>query len=247
MAITEPNKGRTAPPMSRLREERRALNRHDLVRRATAILDDYGIADLTMRRLARELDIAPSALYWHFANKQQLLGAVADHVLAPLAESDRRDAPWQERIDFLCSALRDALLSHKDGAELVSASFASGQTAHMITVLDRLAEAAATAAWAQFPPPSPPVASSITCSATSPMSSRGCNGTPRAPLRTVNRSSRTARGSPIPARNSVSARAFWWTGSASWPVSPVRSVRRPGRRPTAVRKVRYSAPRIPGA
>lgn len=100
MAITEPNKGRTAPPMSRLREERRALNRHDLVRRATAILDDYGIADLTMRRLARELDIAPSALYWHFANKQQLLGAVADHVLAPLAESDRRDAPWQERIDF---------------------------------------------------------------------------------------------------------------------------------------------------
>lgn len=151
MAITEPNKGRAVPPMSRLREERRALNRHDLVRRATAILDDYGIADLTMRRLARALDIAPSALYWHFANKQQLLGAVADHVLAPLAESDRRDVPWQERIDFLCSALRDALLSHKDGAELVSASFASGQTSLMITVLDRLAEAAVTAGLGAVP------------------------------------------------------------------------------------------------
>ena len=34
----------------------------------------YGIADLTMRRLARELDVTPGALYWHFANKQQLLG-----------------------------------------------------------------------------------------------------------------------------------------------------------------------------
>ncbi|MFA4082001.1 TetR/AcrR family transcriptional regulator C-terminal domain-containing protein [Mycobacteroides salmoniphilum] len=140
MAITEPNKGRAAP-----------LNRHDLVRRATAILDDYGIADLTMRRLARELDIAPSALYWHFANKQQLLGAVSDHVLAPLAETDCRDVPWQQRVDFLCSALRDALLSHKDGAELVSASFASGQTSHMITVLDRLAEAAVTSGLGAVP------------------------------------------------------------------------------------------------
>ncbi|KRQ25756.1 MULTISPECIES: TetR/AcrR family transcriptional regulator C-terminal domain-containing protein [Mycobacteroides] len=140
MAITEPNKGRAAP-----------LNRYDLVRRATAILDDYGIADLTMRRLARELDIAPSALYWHFANKQQLLGAVADHVLAPLAETDCRDVPWQQRIEFLCAALRDALLSHKDGAELVSASFASGQTSHMITVVNRLAEAAVTSGLSAVP------------------------------------------------------------------------------------------------
>lgn len=121
------------------------------MRRATAILDDYGIADLTMRRLARELDIAPSALYWHFANKQQLLGAVADHVLAPLAETDCRDVPWQQRVDFLCSALRNALLSHKDGAELVSASFASGQTSHMITVLSRLAEAAVTSGLGAVP------------------------------------------------------------------------------------------------
>ncbi len=104
-----------------------------------------------MRRLARELDIAPSALYWHFANKQQLLGAVADHVLAPLAETDCRDVPWQQRVDFLCSALRDALLSHKDGAELVSASFASGQTSHMITVLNRLAEAAVTSGLGAVP------------------------------------------------------------------------------------------------
>ncbi|KRQ22637.1 MULTISPECIES: TetR family transcriptional regulator [Mycobacteroides] len=140
MAITEPNKGRAAP-----------LNRYDLVRRATAILDDYGIADLTMRRLARELDIAPSALYWHFANKQQLLGAVADHVLAPLAETDCRDVPWEQRIEFLCAALRDALLSHKDGAELVSASFASGQTSHMITVVNRLAEAAVTSGLGAVP------------------------------------------------------------------------------------------------
>ena len=60
------------------------LHKPDVVNTATAILDNYGIADLTMRRLARELNVSPGALYWHFADKQELLGAVADRILAGL-------------------------------------------------------------------------------------------------------------------------------------------------------------------
>ena len=45
------------------------------------MLDRYGLADLTMRRLATELGVQPSALYHHFPNKQALLAAVADEVL----------------------------------------------------------------------------------------------------------------------------------------------------------------------
>ena len=52
-------------------------HRHDVVERAVTVLDEYGLADLTMRRLAAELDVRPSALYHHFANKQTLLAAVA--------------------------------------------------------------------------------------------------------------------------------------------------------------------------
>ena len=59
------------------------LHKRDVVEAATAILDNYGIADLTMRRLGRELNVSPGALYWHFANKQQLLGAIADRILEP--------------------------------------------------------------------------------------------------------------------------------------------------------------------
>jgi AcrR family transcriptional regulator len=61
------------------------LHKRDVVEAATAILDNYGIADLTMRRLGRELNVSPGALYWHFANKQQLLGAIADRGLRPAA------------------------------------------------------------------------------------------------------------------------------------------------------------------
>jgi AcrR family transcriptional regulator len=113
------------------------LHKRDVVAKAAAILDDHGIADLTMRRLARELDVTPGALYWHFANKQQLLGAVADRILA--------DAPSATGVVDVCNRLRDALLSHTDGAELVSASFAAGHSQAMTQILGVLTDSAADA------------------------------------------------------------------------------------------------------
>lgn len=120
------------------------LHKHDVVEAATAILDSYGIADLTMRRLARELNVSPGALYWHFANKQQLLGAMADRILTPAREVPAA-ADWRDRIVAVCTALRDALLSHTDGAELVSASFAAGQSEAGREILAALSGAAAHA------------------------------------------------------------------------------------------------------
>ncbi|OBI84281.1 TetR family transcriptional regulator [Mycobacterium sp. E740] len=110
------------------------LHKRDVVDAATALLDSYGLADLTMRRLARDLAVSPGALYWHFANKQQLLGAVADRILDGV--------PAATGIVDVCDRLRDALLSHTDGAELVSASFAAGQSAAMSQILATLAAAA---------------------------------------------------------------------------------------------------------
>ncbi|BBX22564.1 TetR family transcriptional regulator [Mycolicibacter terrae] len=120
------------------------LHKPDVVAAAATILDDYGIADLSMRRLARELNVSPSALYWHFANKQQLLGALADRVLAP-ACADPGPGSWRWRIRTVCARLRDALLSHTDGAELVSASLAAGQSQAVADILALLADAATAA------------------------------------------------------------------------------------------------------
>lgn len=113
------------------------LHKRDVVAAATTLLDTYGLADLTMRRLARELEVSPGALYWHFANKQQLLGAVADRILDGV--------PAASGIVDVCNRLRDALLSYTDGAELVSASFAAGQSTAMARIVAELADAAADA------------------------------------------------------------------------------------------------------
>ena len=99
--------------------------RTDVVDQALGVLDTYGLADLTMRRLGTELGVQPSALYHHFANKQLLLAAVADEILARGSRSDRPDA-WDERVVAICSVLRDAMLAYRDGAELVATAYSFG-------------------------------------------------------------------------------------------------------------------------
>ena len=120
------------------------LHKRDVLAKATQILDNYGIADLTMRRLARELDVSPGALYWHFANKQELLGAVADEMLAPACVPVEA-GDWPATITGVAVRLRDALLSHTDGAELASASFAAGRSAAVRYIVGQLCAAATEA------------------------------------------------------------------------------------------------------
>lgn len=80
---------------------------------AMELLDELGIADLSMRRLAAGLDVQPSALYWHFANKQSLLAAVADRIVASA------DLAGATSLRDTATRLRAALLAHRDGAEVV--------------------------------------------------------------------------------------------------------------------------------
>jgi TetR/AcrR family transcriptional regulator, tetracycline repressor protein len=91
----------------------------EVVDRALVVLDTYGLADLTMRRLAGELGVQPSALYHHFPNKQQLLAAVADEILTR-GRRTPRPAAWDARVESVCTELRDAMLAYRDGAELVA-------------------------------------------------------------------------------------------------------------------------------
>lgn len=106
----------------------------DVARTALRILDDHGLPDLTMRRLATALEVQPSALYWHFPNKQSLLAELSDRIVGRMASGD----PVDLRTEAL--ALRDALLTYRDGAEVVSSTLALGLGSSLAH--DRLAAAA---------------------------------------------------------------------------------------------------------
>ena len=100
-------------------------HRTDVVDRAVDVLDRYGLADLSMRRLAADLGVAPSALYHHVANKQALLAAVADEILAR-GRRPRSAYTWDARVVEVCEELRDAVLAYRDGADVVATARAFG-------------------------------------------------------------------------------------------------------------------------
>ena len=56
------------------------LHRQDVLDGALAMLDAVGLDQLTTRKLAAHLGVQAGALYWHFANKQALLDAMADRL-----------------------------------------------------------------------------------------------------------------------------------------------------------------------
>ena len=91
---------------------------------ALGILDNQGLPELTMRRLAGVLDVQASALYWHFPNKQTLLATVSDRIVARAARPT--SAEWHEAAAEQATGIRDALLAYRDGAEVVSSSLALG-------------------------------------------------------------------------------------------------------------------------
>ena len=109
-----------------------AYTRADVVETALSILDEFGLADLSMRRLAGVLDVQPSALYWHVSNKQTLLGLVSDQIIERAAAVNRDDFVHADALDWKAltlaeaNAIRDALLAYRDGAEVVSSTLALG-------------------------------------------------------------------------------------------------------------------------
>ncbi len=103
------------------------MDRAAVVDRALKILGELGLPDLTMRRLGAELGVQQSALYHHFANKQALLGAVADEIVAQSLHSPvTGEGNWADQVTASCVELRAAVLSYPDGADVVSSMFAFG-------------------------------------------------------------------------------------------------------------------------
>jgi TetR/AcrR family tetracycline transcriptional repressor len=98
------------------------LDRSILISAALKILDEVGLDGLTLRRLASDLGVQAPALYWHFKNKQELLDEMATAVFL---EGTRKlqvkpGASWKKWMMQYGKGLRQILLSHRDGARMIS-------------------------------------------------------------------------------------------------------------------------------
>lgn len=96
------------------------LSKQLIVATSLEILSEYGLGDVSMRRLASRLDVAPGALYWHVKNKQALIEAMATAIT-----DDFITQSAQLPIHPTAETFRRVVLSYRDGAEVVTAGLAS--------------------------------------------------------------------------------------------------------------------------
>jgi AcrR family transcriptional regulator len=96
------------------------LTRERIVGEALALVDREGLGALSMRRLGAELGVDPMAVYYHIPNKDALLDAIVEAVMADIdLDIDRPSDPAEERIVAAARAYRDAMLAHVNALPIV--------------------------------------------------------------------------------------------------------------------------------
>lgn len=88
-----------------------ALTRDRIVEEAIALLDDEGPAALSMRKLALRLGVSTMSTYHHVADKEALVEAIAEHVMASL-ERPEPDAAWPDAVRTLAWSFRGLTVRH---------------------------------------------------------------------------------------------------------------------------------------
>src|SRR4051794_20753313 len=89
-----------------------ALSRERIVAAAVELLDETGEGGLTFRTLAAHLRTGPGAIYWHVANKTELLNAATDAVVARTVAVESTGATPEDAIRAVALSMFDAIDVH---------------------------------------------------------------------------------------------------------------------------------------
>ncbi|MEV4300538.1 TetR/AcrR family transcriptional regulator C-terminal domain-containing protein [Microbispora rosea] len=110
------------------------LSRDQIVRAAVELLDAEGLDALSMRKLGARLGAGATSLYWHVANKDELIELVMDEVYSGVVVPEA--AGWREAASVFAYAMRQAVFDHPWSASLIGVVPALGPNA--LTASDRL-------------------------------------------------------------------------------------------------------------
>jgi len=139
------------------RQERQPLTRERVLLGAVEVADRGGIASLTIRSLAEQLDVKPMSVYHHVASKSEILDGIVDHVFSEIdlpvpgkawkSEIRRRSVsarevlrrhPWAIQLLQSRTNPGPATLRHHDAVigTLRDAGFSVTKTAHAFALID---------------------------------------------------------------------------------------------------------------
>jgi AcrR family transcriptional regulator len=102
------------------RLQRGELTRELIVRESMRLLDTQGVAGFSMPKLGRALGADPTAVYRHFGSKDDLVLAIADHLIEEsMADLAPRDC-WVDTLTGISRMLRRTYQAHPAAASLSS-------------------------------------------------------------------------------------------------------------------------------
>ncbi len=94
-------------------EPRSSLSRDAIVAAAIEVLHQEGLERLSMRRVADRLDAGVATLYWHVADKEQLIHLVLDHVIGEIELPEPDPERWEEQLRDYAHSARAMFRRHR--------------------------------------------------------------------------------------------------------------------------------------
>jgi AcrR family transcriptional regulator len=99
---------------------RGSLTRELLVRESLRLLDSGGVAGFSLPKLGRALGADPTAIYRHFASKDDLILAIADEMIEEGLNGVQPSECWIETLRDLARRARRIALAHPAAASLTA-------------------------------------------------------------------------------------------------------------------------------
>ncbi|GIG68196.1 TetR/AcrR family transcriptional regulator [Phytomonospora endophytica] len=103
------------------------LTAAQIVRTAIEILDAEGLDGLNMRALGKRLNSAPTAMYWHVKNKDNLVRLAVDEVWHEIALPDPGALGWRAAATKLATGLNETLHRHPWLVQAMAGHFLYGE------------------------------------------------------------------------------------------------------------------------
>ncbi|MGH3403407.1 MAG: TetR/AcrR family transcriptional regulator [Streptosporangiaceae bacterium] len=125
--MTEVTHGRRPAGRSRKGLRRGSLTPELIIRQSLRLLDDNGVDGFSMPKLGLALGADPTAVYRHFASKDDLVLAIADHLIAEAMDGLEPQACWIETLVEAARRLRRVYLAHPAAASLRRSAPPSGR------------------------------------------------------------------------------------------------------------------------
>lgn len=142
MSHTVVGRQRRTPKKRKKQADTPGLTKESIVDAAVKLIDTADLESFSMRNLAKELGVYPTAIYWHIPSRNAVIAEVITRVLIGIVPKDEQD--WKLWLKQLFRNYRQAIQAHPNVAPLIGVQLVSNASVdlNMIeSILETLSKA----------------------------------------------------------------------------------------------------------